>query len=171
MSRHGCRVLNFLLITVLFANAFHFFILPSVVAVYNNKCHLRDEKRQSLRPWRKPFRWYLINLTFATGWILVRIRFSLNRKKIREREERGALRKEGSRPGDQWIVLKIKIALRIFNQSRLMINLIFQNRVVVNFPRNLTFITFNYCHLLFIPLKYFSVFSLAQIAPTLLVSC
>ena len=41
-----------------------------------------------------------------------------------------------------------------------------QNRVVVNFPRNLTFITFNYCHLLFIPLKYFSVFSLAQIAPT-----
>ena len=46
----------------------------------------------------------------------------------------------------------------MFNQSRLLINLIFQNRVAVNFPRNLTFITFNYCHLSFIPLKYFSCF-------------
>ena len=47
-----------------------------------------------------------------------------------------------------------------------MTNLIFQSWVVVNFPRNITFITVDYCHLLFIPMKYFSVFLSAQIAPT-----
>ena len=35
--------------------------------------------------------------------------------------------------------------------DRLMINRIFQNRVVVDFPRSLTFIIFSYFHLLFIP--------------------
>ena len=160
MSRHGCeRVLNVLLITVLVATAFHFFILPSVVAGYNNNCHLTDGKRQSLRPWRKLFWWYLISLTFTTGWIMVRIRFSLNRKEVRGSGRGGGGHWE-KKEVDGGLVncSKNKIALQMFNQSRLMINLIFQNRVAVNFPRNLTFITFNYCHLSFIPLKYFSFF-------------